>query len=235
MYGFKGFSSVFDDTINSLFGTDFENLFDPENVQKYVRTERTATKDGHVYKKVVKNTPDGYRHEAYYKDGKKLESVDKDIEKLLNSVSEKQIPYGAELYCNTNNRLNNAMISGTELPYTNIACCENGELQLEFAIAGIDQSRISISFENDYLLVSIDAKENKDIKPTKVYIQKGIKNTDNAFYKRIFIDPKKYDINTLEYEVIDGILNIYIKVKKVVEPTTRFFLQSNKEKAIKNL
>lgn len=227
MYGFKGFSSVFDDTINSLFGTDFENLFDPENVQKYVRSEQTATKDGHVYKRVIQKTSDGYRHETYYKDGKKLETVDKGIEKLLNSVPEKQIPYGIDTCCN---RLNNAMISGTELPYTNIACCENGELQLEFAIAGIDRNRISISFENDYLLVSIDAKECENVKPTKVYLQKGIKNTDGAFYKRIYIDPKKYDIDTLEYTVVDGILNIYIKAKKITEPTARFFLQSNKEK-----
>ena len=51
---------------------------------------------------------------------------------------------------------------------------------------------------------------------------------DGEYYKNIFIDPKKYDIDSLKYEFKDGMLLITIQ-KSEKAPTKKVFLEAAKK------
>ena len=102
-------------------------------------------------------------------------------------------------------------------PRVNVADANN-EVRIEAEIAGLDKDDVSVEYEEGLLTISGDKKtEIED--PGVKYVYKELKRSS---FKRSF----KVDDSTLEVEKIsakfdNGILNVVIPKKKVIESKTK--------------
>jgi len=74
-------------------------------------------------------------------------------------------------------------------PPTNSYSTEDGSLVFQFALAGIDESAVSISFQGDYLV--LNAKAPEDDGENASFYRRGFKPRD--------IDRQKYRVNAEDY------------------------------------
>lgn len=134
-----------------------------------------------------------------------------------------------------NNKLPQALVSGTVIPYTDIFIDKDQNMVIEMSMAGIDEDRIGVTFEDDTLKVMIAETEDDKYKD-RLYIQNAIKDTAGGFHREIYIDPAKFDVDSLEdpnnFEYKNGIFTITVKKNANVKGPRTFRIPVKKSAEI---
>lgn len=214
LYGFNTISDIFDDAVYNLFGSSLDDFFsDPSNT---TYSKKSFSSNGHNATVIRKTGKDGQPVTEAYVDNKRVKELpDWALEGLDNAKALTWRPSFFEpIGCN--NKLPDPIVSGTEIPKVNILHGEDGSMRLEFGLIGVDEDRIEITSEDNYLLVNVNEAKKEEVPVKYVYLQKGLKNSDGKLWKKILIDPKKYDINSLVYEYKNG--KLVVTLKKSPEP-----------------
>jgi HSP20 family protein len=76
-------------------------------------------------------------------------------------------------------------------PPTNVYSTRDGSLVLEFALAGIDESAVSVTFQGDYLVLSAKAAEREADTDSSGFSRRGFRPRD--------IDRQKYLVPAEDY------------------------------------
>lgn len=94
---------------------------------------------------------------------------------------------------------------------------ETKDLKFHFALAGIDEEVIDLSFEGDYLELSITPEKPVDNKVDGYsFIQKGIKTSHVS--KEYYVPVAKYQVDKIKVVFDKGILEVYIPARDEIKP-----------------
>ena len=209
LYGFGNLSDIFDDAIFNLFGSSLDDFFsDPSNT---TFSKKSFSSNGHTATAIRRVGKDGKPVDEFYLDGKRSKDLPGwAIDGLSNA---KALSWRPSLFepIGCNNKLPDPIVSGTEIPRVNVLHGEDGSMKLEFGLIGVSEDRIEITSEDNFLLLTVNEAKKKESPVKFVYLQKGLKDSDGKLWKRILIDPKKYDINSLTYHYENGLLTITLQ------------------------
>lgn len=225
MSGFRSISSIFDDTIFNLFGFPFEEIFTIPSAENYTYQKKSISNNGDTYTVIKK----GEKTNLYH-NGKLVKESDipaKVMSQLKNAPALNVRP-NVYLPEGCNNKLPAELVSGTEFPWMDMMGGEDGSLLLKFGLTDVDEDRVSIDFDDDYLFVHIDPKEESEEEFKQAVFVKGMKDVSGEYYKNVFIDPKKYDINTLKHWFKNGCL--WISISKTEKPSTKISFKASAKK-----
>lgn len=225
MGGFRSISSIFDDTIFNLFGFPFEEIFTIPSAENYTYQKKSISNNGDTYTVIKK----GEKTNLYH-NGKPVKESDipaKVMSQLKNAPALNVRP-NVYLPEGCNNKLPAELVSGTEFPWMDMMGGEDGSLLLKFGLTDVDEDRVSIDFDDDYLFVHIDPKEESEEEFKQAVFVKGMKDVSGEYYKNVFIDPKKYDINTLKHWFKNGCL--WISISKTEKPSTKISFKASAKK-----
>lgn len=225
MGGFRSISSIFDDTIFNLFGFPFEEIFTIPSAENYTYQKKSISNNGDTYTVIKK----GEKTNLYH-NGKSVKESDipaKVMSQLKNAPALNVRP-NVYLPEGCNNKLPAELVSGTEFPWMDMMGGEDGSLLLKFGLTDVDEGRVSIDFDDDYLFVHIDPKEESEEEFKQAVFVKGMKDVSGEYYKNVFIDPKKYDINTLKHWFKNGCL--WISISKTEKPSTKISFKASAKK-----
>lgn len=230
MSGFRSISSIFDDTIFNLFGFPFEEIFTIPSAENYSYQKKTISNNGDTYTVIKKGEKTNLYHNG--KSVKESDIPEKVMSQLRNAPALNVRP-NVFLPEGCNNKLPAELVSGTEFPWMDMMGGEDGSLLLKFGLTDVDEDRVSIDFDDDYLFVHIDPKEESEEEFKQAVFVKGMKDVSGEYYKNVFIDPKKYDINTLKHWFKNGCL--WISISKTEKPSTKIsFKASKKEEKVED-
>jgi len=230
MSGFRSISSIFDDTIFNLFGFPFEEIFTIPSAENYSYQKKTISNNGDTYTVIKKGEKTNLYHNG--KSVKESDIPEKVMSQLKNAPALNVRP-NVFLPEGCNNKLPAELVSGTEFPWMDMMGGEDGSLLLKFGLTDVDEDRVSIDFDDDYLFVHIDPKEESEEEFKQAVFVKGMKDVSGEYYKNVFIDPKKYDINTLKHWFKNGCL--WISISKTEKPSTKIsFKASKKEEKVED-
>ena len=225
MGGFRSISSIFDDTIFNLFGFPFEEIFTIPSAENYSYQKKTISNNGDTYTVIKKGEKTNLYHNG--KSVKESDIPEKVMSQLRNAPALNVRP-NVFLPEGCNNKLPAELVSGTEFPWMDMMGGEDGSLLLKFGLTDVDEDRVSIDFDDDYLFVHIDPKEESEEEFKQAVFVKGMKDVSGEYYKNVFIDPKKYDINTLKHWFKNGCL--WISISKTDKPSTRISFKASAKK-----
>lgn len=222
MNSFFTLGSLFDDAIFNVLGSSLDDFFSsPAN---YCSSKKSVTQDGHTAEIVVRPDKSGNAVSYRYLDGKHVDHLPEKFERALatapvyRSTGHLFEPFGC------NNKLPKPLVTGTDIPHTDILLGKDGSMTLRFSLAGVNEDRIGISAEDDFLLIEVQKTDVPETdKNGQVYLQKGIKSLDNYLHKKIFVDPKKYSLNHLCYDYSNGLLTVSIPAIKVKKEDRKVF------------
>jgi len=85
---------------------------------------------------------------------------------------------------------------------------DSKNMVFEFAVAGIDDDRVSIDFKNDYMLFEIAAKKEEESDASVKYMVRGIRSS--AVKSRYLVPASKYKHDEAKASVKDGILKVIV-------------------------
>lgn len=91
---------------------------------------------------------------------------------------------------------------------------KTGDVQFEFALAGLIMDNLEILFEDDSLTLDYSKEDNKEDEYS--YLKKGIK--DKSFKASYYLPSKKYDADSIEAQYKEGILTVSVQVKEEAKP-----------------
>lgn len=225
MGGFRSISSIFDDTIFNLFGFPFEEIFTIPSAENYSYQKKTISNNDDTYTVIKKGEKTNLYHNG--KSVKESDIPEKVMSQLRNAPALNIRP-NVFLPEGCNNKLPAELVSGTEFPWMDMMGGEDGSLLLKFGLTDVDEDRVSIDFDDDYLFVHIDPKEESEEDYKQAVFVKGMKDVSGEYYKNVFIDPKKYDINTLKHWFKNGCL--WISISKTDKPSTKISFKASAKK-----
>lgn len=110
------------------------------------------------------------------------------------------------------NKLPDMLCSSRTPPSNILVDKEKGSLVIEVALPGQKKEDINVEFENDYISVSIEKKEEVDSEKKDddlVYLQKGIKSVKNKI--SFYVDPSRYDVAFTNATFENGLLIIEVE------------------------
>lgn len=222
MGGFRSISSIFDDTIFNLFGFPFEEIFTIPSAENYSYQKKTISNNGDTYTVIKKGDKT-----SLYHNGKQVKESDIPEKVMIQLKNAPALNVRPNLFLpeGCNNKLPAELVSGTEFPWMDMMGGEDGSMLLKFGLTDVDESRVSIDFDDDYLFVHIDPKEETEEEMKRAVFVKGMKDVSGEYYKNVFIDPKKYDINTLKHWFKNGCL--WISIGKTDKPSTKISFKSS--------
>lgn len=225
MGGFRSISSIFDDTIFNLFGFPFEEIFTIPSAENYSYQKKTISNNGDTYTVIKKGDKT-----SLYHNGKQVKESDIPEKVMVQLKNAPALNVRPNLFLpeGCNNKLPAELVSGTEFPWMDMMGGEDGSMLLKFGLTDVDESRVSIDFDDDYLFVHIDPKEETEEEMKRAVFVKGMKDVSGEYYKNVFIDPKKYDINTLKHWFKNGCL--WISIGKTDKPSTKISFKSSAKK-----
>lgn len=115
------------------------------------------------------------------------------------------------------NEISEARIYDSKFPPCDVKLNEeNLDLLFEFALAGFSQEEIDISFEDDYMILSVDPKEKKEDTSKVSTLMGGIKRGSSR--SKYFVPFTKYDSEKAKASFKNGILSVSIPVKEERKP-----------------
>ena len=173
---------------------------------------------------MVTTDVDGKTKTTYYVNGKVVNTLPKDVieQMSVENLTPMCNSLGVILPPRLSNKLPDPLVRGTDFPRMDILLTENKEMIVKVFLAGVDPERVGLSFADDYLRVDI-AEETKEDSPVKMaYILKGGKGVEGSYYKEVFIDPTKYDVEGLTYEFKHGVMIIKIPKSQFVKQSFTF-------------
>jgi len=96
-------------------------------------------------------------------------------------------------------------------PPINVKADKDRNLTIEFAVAGYKENEIELTFEGDFMYLSIKAEEEKEEDGVR-YISRGIRRskTNHKYY----IPASKYNTDAAKAGLEDGMLTIEIPVSE---------------------
>lgn len=109
-----------------------------------------------------------------------------------------------------------ATIVSSSFPPADIYIDDAGDLHFEFAIAGYSEDHLHLSFEDNYLILKIDALDAKT--EGRKYIQRGIKHSDIT--AKYIVPFTKYNASQCTAKIEDGILSVIIPAREEAKPVT---------------
>lgn len=216
MSGFRSISSIFDDTIFNLFGFPFEEIFTIPSAENYSYLKKSISNNGDNYTMIKKGEKTNLYHNGRLV--KESDIPEKAMYQLKNSLALKVRP-NVFLPEGCNNKLPAELVSGTEFPWMDWYGKEDGGMLLKFGLTDVDEDRVSIDFDDDYLSIHIDPKAETEEEIKQAVFVKGIKDVSGEYYKSVFIDPKKYNIKTLKHWFKNGCL--WVSIDKTEKPSTK--------------
>ena len=225
MSGFRSISSIFDDTIFNLFGFPFEEIFTIPSAENYSYQKKSISNNGSAYTVIKKGNETNLYHNG--KQVKESDVPEKILSQLRNAPALNVKP-NVFLPEGCNNKLPAELVSGTEFPWMDMMGGEDGSLLLKFGLTDVAEDRVSIDFDDDYLFVHVDPKEETEEEFKQAVFVKGIKDVSGEYYKNVFIDPKKYDIKTLKHWFKNGCL--WISIGKTDKPSTKISFKASAKK-----
>ena len=101
----------------------------------------------------------------------------------------------------------------SEFPPCDLEVGEDKSLTYSFAVAGYKEEDVSISYEDEHLVLTLKGPDDVD---TKKYIQRRIKRGNVK--ARYHIPITKYDIPKMEAKLRNGILTVHIPVREEQKP-----------------
>lgn len=223
MNSFFNLGSLFDDAIFNVLGSSLDDFFSSPANCNY-SSKKSVTQDGHTAEIIVRPDKSGKTTSYRYLDGKRVDNLPEKFERALatapayRSINRLFEPSGC------NNKLRKPLVTGTDIPHTDVLLGKDGSMTLRFSLAGVSEDRIGISAEDDFLLIDVrktDVPESDE--NVQVYLQKGIKSLNEYLHKKVFVDPKKYSLNDLHYDYSDGLLTISIPAIKVKKEDRKVF------------
>lgn len=94
---------------------------------------------------------------------------------------------------------------------------ETKDLKFHFALAGIDEKDINLSFEGDYLKLEVNHENSADKKVDGFsFLQKGIKTS--YVFKQYYVPLAKYQTDKTKVTFNKGILEILIPARDEIKP-----------------
>lgn len=97
---------------------------------------------------------------------------------------------------------------------------ESKDLEFQFALAGYPKDEIDLSFEDDYLILSLGFQGSKEEtskeEPKKEALMRGIKRS--RYKAKYFVPFAKYNVEEAKAEYKDGILRVNIPAKEESKP-----------------
>lgn len=94
---------------------------------------------------------------------------------------------------------------------------ETKDLKFHFALAGIDEEAIDLSFEGDYLELKISPIKPLDNKVDGFsFLQKGIKTSHVT--KQYYVPIAKYQVDKIKVTFDKGILEVLIPARDEIKP-----------------
>ena len=225
MSGFRSISSIFDDTIFNLFGFPFEEIFTIPSAENFSYQKKSISNNGDTYTVIKKGDKTNLYH-----NGKSIKESDVPAKVMTQLRNAPALNVRPNVYLpeGCNNKLPTELVSGTEFPWMDMMGGEDGSLLLKFGLTDVDEDRVSIDFDDDYLFVHIDPKEESEEEFKQAVFVKGMKDVSGEYYKNVFIDPKKYDINTLKHWFKNGCL--WISISKTDKPSTKISFKASAKK-----
>lgn len=225
MSGFRSISSIFDDTIFNLFGFPFEEIFTIPSAENFSYQKKSISNNGDTYTVIKKGDKTNLYH-----NGKSVKESDVPAKVMTQLRNAPALNVRPNVYLpeGCNNKLPAELVSGTEFPWMDMMGGEDGSLLLKFGLTDVDEDRVSIDFDDDYLFVHIDPKEESEEEFKQAVFVKGMKDVSGEYYKNVFIDPKKYDINTLKHWFKNGCL--WISISKTDKPSTKISFKASAKK-----
>lgn len=225
MGGFRSISSIFDDTIFNLFGFPFEEIFTIPSAENFSYQKKSISNNGDTYTVIKKGDKTNLYH-----NGKSVKESDVPAKVMTQLRNAPALNVRPNVYLpeGCNNKLPAELVSGTEFPWMDMMGGEDGSLLLKFGLTDVDEDRVSIDFDDDYLFVHIDPKEESEEEFKQAVFVKGMKDVSGEYYKNVFIDPKKYDINTLKHWFKNGCL--WISISKTDKPSTKISFKASAKK-----
>lgn len=110
----------------------------------------------------------------------------------------------------------NCLIEGDSFPPCNIRTDKDKNLHLEFAVAGYEEKEIGLSYEKDYLTVTVnpEKKEDEEFK----YIRRGIKRGKAS--TKVWVPASLYDQASIKASIKNGILTVAINALPEAKPVS---------------
>jgi len=111
----------------------------------------------------------------------------------------------------------NKMISSGSFPPTDVIINQTTKVMtIKTALAGIDEDHINLSFDGDYLKLTLDVPPIECDKDD-IYIQSGLKRV-SKLETSWAVDPRFYSREDVETTFKNGLLTIVIQPKEDVKP-----------------
>lgn len=117
----------------------------------------------------------------------------------------------------------------SRFPPCNILKREDNSLEYEFAVAGYSQDEISVEFDNDHLILSLDPKEQDETENKVKYRQMGIRRSKTK--TQFFVPISHYDVEKAQAQLENGILKLVIPTKEIAKPK-QLKIELNKPKKL---
>lgn len=105
--------------------------------------------------------------------------------------------------------LPDSLVDGSVFPELNLSITADGNLKIQARVAGVDESRIQLSYLGTYLHIKISEDPPQPEVVTK-RLFKGFEELDNSYEKRIYVDSTRFAPKLLKANLENGMLTILI-------------------------
>ena len=220
MNNFKTLSELFNDTIERYFGVKYEYLFNSDAVsnQKMYKKTYTDPLGNSAYALIleVNGKPISKR---YFVNGEEKYNLPNSIASCVDAALPVEVP--TYTICN---KLPEPLVKGSDFPVINIDLNANKSMTILAALPGVRPDRVSLTFANDYLRIGVAAELSASRENQKKFrLLKGLKSSEGAYSKEIYIDPSKFDIKKLSFSHENGMLQVDIPGSEMqTQPTITF-------------
>jgi len=108
-------------------------------------------------------------------------------------------------------------IVDSSFPPCDVWIDKDKNLLIEFAIAGVAEDEVNLSYEKDYLILEFNPKKEEDDKDYKI-LHRGIKRSKST--TKVYVPATKYDQETIKAKIDKGLLSIRISSKEETNPVS---------------
>ena len=109
------------------------------------------------------------------------------------------------------------ILLSNHFPPCNYYAEDDGTLHFDFAVAGYAADEIDLKFEDDFLILTLEPKEEKEDEGFQ-WFQKAIRRSESVTKARVPF--AKYDRTAVGAAIADGLLKVIVPVKEEAKPVS---------------